>query len=97
MTLRRARDLFQRLAGRGPHRPAGGGPGGIAGGIAGGEASGAKGAGGASGAGGGRWVCRVCGYIYDPALNGGVAFEDLPPGWRCPGCGFDRGAFRRLP
>ena len=25
-----------------------------------------------------KWVCSVCGYEYDPAENGNVAFEDLP-------------------
>ena len=25
-----------------------------------------------------KYVCNVCGYIYDPEENNGVAFEDLP-------------------
>ena len=25
-----------------------------------------------------KYVCDVCGYVYDPEENGGVAFEDLP-------------------
>ena len=25
-----------------------------------------------------KWVCTVCGYVYDPAENDGVKFEDLP-------------------
>ncbi len=33
-----------------------------------------------------KWVCKVCGYVYDPAENGGVAFEDLPSDWVCPWC-----------
>ncbi len=40
-----------------------------------------------------RWVCRICGYIYDPHLHGGMAFDDLPAVWRCPGCGFGKAAF----
>ena len=34
----------------------------------------------------GKYVCSVCGYIYDPAEHDGVAFEDLPDDWRCPRC-----------
>ena len=34
----------------------------------------------------GKYVCSVCGYVYDPAEHDGVAFEDLPDDWRCPRC-----------
>lgn len=34
----------------------------------------------------GKYVCSVCGYVYDPAEHDGVAFEDLPADWRCPRC-----------
>ena len=34
----------------------------------------------------GKYICSVCGYVYDPAENGGVKFEDLPDDWRCPRC-----------
>lgn len=34
----------------------------------------------------GKYVCSVCGYVYDPKENGGVAFEDLPEDWECPRC-----------
>ena len=34
----------------------------------------------------GKYVCSICGYVYDPAENGGVAFEDLPDDWKCPRC-----------
>ena len=41
-----------------------------------------------------KYVCDVCGYVYDPAVgdpdNGiapGTAFEDLPADWVCPLCG----------
>ena len=40
-----------------------------------------------------RWVCTICGFIYDPALYDGVAFENLPDGWLCPGCGFGKDVF----
>ena len=34
----------------------------------------------------GKYVCSVCGYVYDPADFGGVRFEDLPDDWKCPRC-----------
>ena len=34
----------------------------------------------------GKYVCSICGYVYDPAEHGGVAFEDLPDDWKCPRC-----------
>ena len=34
----------------------------------------------------GRYVCSVCGYVYDPAEHDGAAFEALPADWRCPRC-----------
>ena len=34
----------------------------------------------------GKYVCSICGYVYDPAEHDGVAFEDLPDDWRCPRC-----------
>lgn len=34
----------------------------------------------------GKYICSVCGYVYDPAENNGVAFEDLPEDWKCPRC-----------
>lgn len=47
-----------------------------------------------------RYVCTVCGYLYDPKMgdpdNGikpGTAFEKLPPNWTCPVCGVDKDAF----
>jgi rubredoxin len=47
-----------------------------------------------------KYVCGVCGYVYDPArgdADGGVApgtaFEDLPKGWVCPDCGAEKVSF----
>jgi len=47
-----------------------------------------------------KYVCTVCGYIYDPALgdpdNGvapGTPFETLPDNWVCPVCGAEKSAF----
>ena len=34
----------------------------------------------------GKYVCSICGYVYDPAEHDGVVFEDLPEDWRCPRC-----------
>jgi len=34
----------------------------------------------------GKYVCSICGYVYDPAEHDGVAFEDLSDDWRCPRC-----------
>ena len=41
----------------------------------------------------GKYICSVCGYIYDPAegdpkngIAAGTAFADLPDNWRCPRC-----------
>ena len=40
-----------------------------------------------------KYVCDVCGWIYDPEVGDpdggippGVAFEDLPGDWVCPEC-----------
>ncbi|MST82748.1 MBL fold metallo-hydrolase [Bilifractor porci] len=34
----------------------------------------------------GKYVCSICGYVYDPEEHDGVAFEDLPDDWKCPRC-----------
>ena len=41
-----------------------------------------------------KYVCNVCGYVYDPAegdpdngVPAGTAFENLPDDWVCPVCG----------
>lgn len=50
-----------------------------------------------------KYVCDVCGYIYDPAIgdpdNGiepGTAFEDLPEDWLCPLCGVGKDEFSKV-
>lgn len=40
-----------------------------------------------------RYVCPVCGYIYDEEKEG-VAFDSLPDSWVCPLCGEVKGSFR---
>lgn len=49
-----------------------------------------------------RYVCQICGYIYDPAKgdpdNGiapGTSFEDLPEDWVCPICGAPKSDFEK--
>ena len=49
-----------------------------------------------------KWVCTVCGYIYDPAAGDpinniavGTAFEDLPEDWTCPECGVGKEFFEQ--
>ncbi len=43
----------------------------------------------------GRFICSVCGYVYDPAEHDGVAFEDLPDDWKCPRCRQPKDKFNR--
>ena len=43
----------------------------------------------------GRYVCSICGYVYDPAEHDGVAFEDLPNDWKCPRCQQPKEKFNR--
>ena len=38
-----------------------------------------------------RYVCTVCGYVYDEADN--TPFADLPEDWKCPLCGASKGEF----
>ena len=44
---------------------------------------------------GGKYVCSVCGYVYDPAEHDSVKFEDLPDDWRCPRCKKSKEKFNR--
>lgn len=41
-----------------------------------------------------RYMCLLCGYIYDEAqghpeegIEPGTAWDDIPLTWRCPDCG----------
>jgi rubredoxin len=47
-----------------------------------------------------KYVCTVCGYVYDPekgdpdsGIAPGTAFEDLPTDWVCPLCGVGKEDF----
>ena len=40
-----------------------------------------------------KYVCKICGYVYDPAENNDVPFEELPDDWTCPLCGVGKDQF----
>ncbi len=47
-----------------------------------------------------KYVCQVCGYIYDPVsgdteggIPAGTPFEELPDDWSCPVCGASKSEF----
>jgi rubredoxin len=49
-----------------------------------------------------RWVCVVCGYVYDPHegdpdndVAPNTSFEDLPEDWVCPVCGAGKEDFEK--
>lgn len=49
-----------------------------------------------------KYVCGVCGYVYDPAngdpdngIKAGTKFEDLPEDWVCPVCGASKSQFEK--
>lgn len=39
-----------------------------------------------------RYVCSICGYIYDEEVEG-TPFSELPDTWTCPLCGAAKSAF----
>ncbi len=50
----------------------------------------------------GKYVCTICGYVYDPAagdpdrgIEPGTAFEDLPEDWTCPLCAVGKDLFEK--
>jgi flavin reductase (DIM6/NTAB) family NADH-FMN oxidoreductase RutF/rubredoxin len=49
-----------------------------------------------------RYICSVCGYVYDPekgdpdgGVTPGTAFEDIPDSWTCPICGAEKAKFEK--
>ena len=47
-----------------------------------------------------KYVCSVCGYMYEPAAGdpdswvaAGTSFEDIPDDWVCPICGVGKDMF----
>ncbi|HNX36927.1 MAG TPA: rubredoxin [Candidatus Cloacimonadota bacterium] len=43
-----------------------------------------------------KYQCIACGYIYDPAENDNVAFDDLPEDYTCPECGVGKDMFEPI-
>ena len=50
-----------------------------------------------------KWMCVVCGYIYDEALgvpeegiDPGTRWEDVPETWTCPDCGATKSDFEMI-
>jgi rubredoxin len=49
-----------------------------------------------------KWVCMVCGYIYDETVGdpdhgiaAGTKFEDISEDWVCPVCGVGKDQFEK--
>lgn len=47
-----------------------------------------------------KYICDVCGWIYDPAVGdpdgaiaAGTDFNDVPESWVCPVCGVGKEQF----
>ncbi|MGB2578385.1 rubredoxin [Elusimicrobium simillimum] len=47
-----------------------------------------------------KYVCNVCGYVYDPAVGDpdagilpGTPWEQVPDTWVCPACGVGKDQF----
>lgn len=50
-----------------------------------------------------KYICSVCGYIYDPekgdvdnGVEPGTKFEDIPDDWVCPLCGVHKDQFDKM-
>jgi rubredoxin len=49
-----------------------------------------------------KYVCSLCGYVYDPeqgdpdnGVDPGTKWEDLPDDWECPVCGASKDDFEK--
>ena len=49
-----------------------------------------------------KYVCGICGYVYDPVAGDpkanvapGTAWEDVPEDWVCPICGAAKDMFSK--
>jgi len=49
-----------------------------------------------------KWVCKICGYVYNPekgdpenGIQPGTPFRDLPDEWVCPDCGAGKDEFEK--
>jgi len=50
-----------------------------------------------------KYVCNICGYIYDPDLGDpyigvapGTAWADVPEDWMCPECCVEKDQFELM-
>ena len=50
-----------------------------------------------------KYICEICGYIYDPEVGdpsagipAGTPFRKLPDDWKCPVCGVDKTMFKKM-
>lgn len=50
-----------------------------------------------------KWMCVVCGFIYDEGLGlpeegiePGTRWEDVPDTWTCPDCGATKEDFEMI-
>ena len=43
-----------------------------------------------------KYICKVCGYIYDPKENNNIEFEDLKEDWVCPICHVSKEEFSEV-
>ena len=50
-----------------------------------------------------KWMCVVCGYIYDEAVGvpeegvpAGTRWADVPAAWTCPDCGATKDDFEMI-
>lgn len=51
-----------------------------------------------------KWICTVCGFVYDEAegipeegIVPGTAWDDIPDDWVCPDCGASKEDFEMIP
>lgn len=51
-----------------------------------------------------KWICIVCGFVYDEAegmpeegIEPGTAWDDIPDDWVCPDCGAVKEDFEMIP
>jgi rubredoxin len=50
-----------------------------------------------------RYMCLLCGFIYDEAqgwpeegIAPGTTWDDIPPNWQCPECGANKSDFEMI-
>jgi rubredoxin len=58
---------------------------------------------GVAGAGYKKYMCVICGFVYDEAaglpeenIPPGTRWEDIPPTWVCPDCGANKDDFEMI-